>query len=356
MHATLIDQPPVGATAVYSSVPRTVVDPAEILESLPAAVVVVDEKGIVAMANATADAWLGPDLVGRRWQEAIDESCAIAPSQTVRLRTGRVVEVTTRPQSDGRGQIVLFVDVTSGRMAEALARRRERLAHLGQMVSGIAHQLRTPLATVRLQLAALAREGDERTLRRLESLRQGHERIERMVEDLLVFARGGDLPMERIDVDAFVDAFLTSTAPRCGRAGVRLTIERRCAGAVIEANAPALAGILDNLVDNALQALAGHRREEAGRIHVELERVVPGRDVESLVIRISDNGPGIDPGVRERLFEPFQTGRPQGTGLGLAVARLVAEAHGGSLDVDEVHDGASFVLRLPLVAAGRHGG
>jgi len=337
---------------------RTPVDTAAVLADLPAAVVVVDRRGTVAMVNAAAETLLGPGIVGRSWREVVEGALESSAPPTVRLRSGRLVEVTTQPQADGLGQIVLLVDVTPSRLAEAFDRRHERLADLGRMLSGIAHQLRTPLATAGLQIAALERDhrsGDAVVVRRIASLRQSHRRLERTVEDLLAFARGGALPMSRLEVDPWIDDFLQSTAPRCAASGVRLSVDRRCHGAVVESNAAALAGVLDNLVDNALQAFAGRAgREGPARILLTVERLGLGRSIEAIGLCLADNGPGIDPAIHPHLFEPFRSGRTGGTGLGLTVARLVVEAHQGTIEAASAPGGgAVFSIRLPVLPAGR---
>ena len=343
--------PPVATGASDPFRPST--DPAAILASLPAAVVVVDRHGTVDTVNEAARRLLGEGIVGRPWREVVEGALESSAPHTVRLRSGRLVEVTTQPQADGLGQIVLLVDVTPSRLAEAFDRRHERLADLGRMLAGIAHQLRTPLTTARLQISALERDcpADQVVSRRIEALQRSHDRLERTIEDMLVFVRGDVLPLARLELDTFIDEFLQSVAPRCGAAGVRISIDRRCHGALVEANAAALGGVLDNLVDNALQALARGPNEEVPRIHLRIERLDAGHDVELVGIRVSDNGPGIEPALRARLFEPFRTGRPDGTGLGLAVARLVVEAHGGTIEAGSPSQGARFTIRLPVAPA-----
>ncbi len=331
-------------------------DTSAVLARLPAAVVLVDPCGTVAMANEAARTLLGPDIVGRPWREVVEAALDRGDPHTVRLRSGRLVEVTTRPQADGRGQIVLLVDVTPSRLAEAFDRRHERLADLGRMIAGIAHQLRTPLATARLQIAALRRDrsSDGSTIaKRIKALQRSHDRLERTIDDMLRFARGDALPTVRLELDAFIDDFLRAAAPRCGASGVRITVERRCRDALVEANAAALAGVLDNLVDNALQAFSRCPTRPVPRIHIAIERLDAGRAVELVGIRISDNGPGIDPSVRPHVFEPFWTGRPDGTGLGLAVARLIVESHGGTIELESPPRGAAFFCRVDPSCGGR---
>jgi two-component system sensor histidine kinase FlrB len=217
--------------------------------------------------------------------------------------------------------------------------RQERLATLGEMAARLAHDVRTPLAAALLYASRLGLEGisesDRRDIAQRVVARLKH--LEGLVADMLAFARGGGGILARCDVSALLESAAQSLASRLdGRA--RLTIRTRAPGAAVFGNAEALVGAVVNLANNALDAAAG-----AETPLVEIEASAAGGQV---LIRVTDNGPGVPAEQRARIFEPFYTTRPGGTGLGLAVVRAVALAHGGAVAVEDSPGGARFVLSL----------
>lgn len=221
------------------------------------------------------------------------------------------------------------------------AERNKRLAAMGEMAAQLAHQLRTPLAAALLyagnlenpELAADSRVSIARkTVDRLKHL-------ERLIQDMLLFARGEVLGRETFRVADL----LTELANTCEPLAARRQVDFRIAGvsseAMITGNRKALAGALTNLVNNAIQAVA------AGGV-VTLAATC-GAD--RAILSVSDNGRGMTADVVARLFEPFFTTRSDGTGLGLAIARGVARAHGGGIDVrSQPGVGTEFIITLPL--------
>jgi two-component system sensor histidine kinase FlrB len=225
--------------------------------------------------------------------------------------------------------------------------RHQRLAALGEMAATLAHQIRTPLSAA-LLYASNATNPALAPVRRDELLNHAIDclhNLEQLVSDMLGFARGAtasDAPVALGDISLAV----SNAAQALVRPGQQLSVAESPQSAVVCGNREALIGAVLNLVSNALQAGG---TSAAVRVDSRLD----GRTAE---IRVSDNGPGVSPALRQRIFEPFFTSRADGTGLGLAVVKSVAEAHGGEIRVDsadrqdaEFH-GACFVLRLPLAA------
>jgi two-component system sensor histidine kinase FlrB len=225
--------------------------------------------------------------------------------------------------------------------------RHQRLAALGEMAATLAHQIRTPLSAALLYAsnatnpALAAARRDELLGRAIGALHN----LEQLVSDMLGFARGAtasNAPVALADIGLAV----SDAAQALVRPGQQLNVTASTAGAMVCGNREALIGAVLNLVSNALQA--GGKSAT-----VAVSSRVDGRMAE---IRVIDNGPGVAPDLRRRIFEPFFTSRADGTGLGLAVVKSVAEAHGGEIRVDsaDIHDpayhGACFVLRLPLAA------
>ncbi|RMG17322.1 MAG: sensor histidine kinase [Deltaproteobacteria bacterium] len=233
---------------------------------------------------------------------------------------------------------------------EARASQAERLAEVGAFASAVAHEVRNPLGVIAARLRLLEHQGvDAQTL---ATLREQVERAERFVLDLLRYGRPGTLEPREIDLHALVTVAFTTA--RDGLQGIAPKVDLETEGLEalprVEADQTQLLGALVALFENALLALREH---PAPRLRVEAE-TSDGR----IVLRVSDNGPGVPPALVPRLFQPFVTGRKRdtaraGTGLGLAIARGVAERHGGSLRLVAARDlaglgGATFVLSLPL--------
>lgn len=226
---------------------------------------------------------------------------------------------------------------------ESLQRRR-RLAAMGEMAARLAHQLRTPLATALLYAAQLgepALPAAERS--RFAGKTVGRLRhLERLIDDMLQFVRGVNAGSEPVAAaDLLREAFQTME-PQAVARGLLMELCDGSAGCVLRADRRALVGALLSLLENAVQACA-----RGGRI-----RLAATAANAELAFCVSDTGAGIGPEVQARLFEPFFTTRSGGNGLGLAIVRAVAEAHGGGIAVRSAPgEGSEFVLRLPFAPA-----
>jgi two-component system sensor histidine kinase FlrB len=158
---------------------------------------------------------------------------------------------------------------------------------------------------------------------------------------MLAFARGSGVRLSRCDVGALLEGTAQSLASRLGPRA-RLTIRTLAPGLAVLGNAEALVGALVNLANNALDA-AG---DADARVEIEAS-AAEGH----AVIRVRDNGPGVPAEFRAKVFEPFFTTRSSGTGLGHAVVKSVALAHGGSVRIEDSAAGACFALELPALGA-----
>lgn len=237
-----------------------------------------------------------------------------------------------------RGTLVLFADVTDFSRREAENRLGESLAQLGELSAGVAHELRNSLATLGgwLELAA-RRDLPEPARRELAEARRETGALARVVDDFLAFARPGSRALERVDVSEIVARAVDDPV----LAGAAIRFAPPAHAMEVSGDAQLLARALRNLLLNAVQAA----RQTAGApIEVQIAR--SGDHVE---ISIADRGPGIPPELLPRLFHPFVSGRPDGAGLGLALARRIAILHGGTLTLaNRAQGGAEATLRLPV--------
>lgn len=227
--------------------------------------------------------------------------------------------------------------------------RRERLAALGSMAAGLAHEIRNPLAGIQLYASLLERDlSDRPAARRLaERISRGVQSLERLVTDILAFAGPESLHVSEIALGRVLREAREHLQGVLVQRGVEWTWPAEAERVRLCADAAQLRLALVNLVRNAAEVSpAGGRVELAARVSEE-----GGRRWCHLAVR--DRGPGIDPALLERIFNPFFTTREDGTGLGLAIVHRVAEAHGGCVRArNRRGGGAEFVVSIPVDGVG----
>ena len=239
-------------------------------------------------------------------------------------------------QAELRASATLVVD------SQRRALQSEKLAEIGQLAAGVAHEVRNPLGVIRSSAAMLLEDlppGSD-AARAGSFICEEVDRLNAVVRGLLDYARPLAPRRERLRLEGLLAAVRPLVEETLRRRAVSLT-----AGAAeveIAGDPDLLAQLLLTLIENAAQAVA-----EGGRIEVSLQR----RDG-AIELRVADDGPGVDPAVAGQIFEPFFTTRAEGTGLGLALAARVAQAHGGDLSLRPGEGlgphgrGACFVLRI----------
>lgn len=315
---------------------------AALLEALPGGVVMLDGAGVVRELNTTATDYLGTPLQDTAWNQVRARAFAprAADNGDVALRDGRTLSLAQRLLDPGPGRVLLFTDVTEHRKVQELLARHRRLAAMGEMAAALAHQLRTPLSAALLYTSSAARPelpADRRGALLDKATRCLHD-LEQLIADMLQFARGASAADSRVEIGELLEGLRTALQPML-RQGQSLHCEPPAESLAVAGNREALTGALLNLANNALQH-AG----PAARVEISVAR--KGLDVE---LRVRDNGPGVPAAHRDRIFDPFFTSRPDGTGLGLAVVRSVARAHKGDALLEaDAGPGACFLLRLPL--------
>jgi len=313
---------------------------AALLDSLPAGVLLIDSTGHVAACNREARQLLGPALLGETWDSVVKTHLAASEDATeLVLVDGRRLSVATRPMSSTSGQVVMLSDVSETRALQHLLSRRSRLAELGEMLARLAHQLGTPLATSALYAHELSRASDDpqRSRELARRIEKSIARLRSQVRDMQVFTSTAVVAGTVTRIDDLVAVFRELVRPAYDAAGALLQITSLADKSCVRVNAPAVASVFANLAENALQA-----RPQGLRLDVTIE--VHG---DAVTFTFADNGPGLAPQVAEQMFEAFFTTREQGTGLGLAVAQSVVEAHGGCIRHDAQASGCRIVVELP---------
>ena len=230
---------------------------------------------------------------------------------------------------------------------ESARRREEHLAFSGMLANGIVHDFRNPMSSLRLDAQMLEKEagrGAEASAERLAKLagRMRHtlDRMDKVFQEFLLLSRPGEAARERLDLGACAKECVEMLAPRLEAAGVAAEVRAPAEESVIWASGPAVKRALLNVLLNAVQHAGAN-----GKITVTIARA-------GLRIRleVGDTGPGIPKEERERVFEMFYSKRPQGTGLGLFLARTAVEENGGTLVAVEP-DGAGARLRMEFPPA-----
>ena len=225
--------------------------------------------------------------------------------------------------------------------AEQELRRADRLSALGELAASMAHEVRTPLASIRgaVEILGDAVPTDDPRRQFVDVLVNETDRLDRYVGTVLEFARPPRPDRTPCDANEIVTSTATLVAKQAKHEGVRLQIA--CDERVVKDlyDAGLLRHALMNLVLNAIQAMP-----RGGVLTLKTTAVAEG----GVVIDVADTGPGISEEIKDRLFAPFATLRPGGTGLGLSIARRIAEQHGGSLTYEStVGQGTVFHMLLP---------
>lgn len=315
-----------------------------LLDALPAGVVLLDAAAVVAAVNPAAMAIFGTDMIGQHWGDVA--RAHLEPTLTVGewlIGDGRVSIAESALPSAG-GKILLIHDVTAAHRMKTELERNQRLAAMGEMAASLAHQLRTPLAAALLYTSNLGQPGvaDEARARFSEKATGQLRRLERLIQDVLLFARGESIGRDVIEAGDLLAEAAQTVEPLMREHGLEFAVVDDCEGAIIVGSRKALFGALVNLLENAMQATpAGGKICLTGKRRGDL-----------IAIGVSDSGPGISRETQARIFEPFFTTKGQGTGLGLAIALGVARAHGGAIELfSESGAGAEFVMTLPVGSA-----
>ena len=311
-----------------------------LLETLPAAVIVLDGEASVREFNPAAEQLLGPLAIGMPWSQIQQESVLLGGlgGQELKLKSGRLLTLTSSDLEQAPGRILVMLDVTETRRLQERLNRRERLTAMGEMSAQLAHQMRTPLSTALLYTSHLATEQLDPAKRRqfTAKLRNRLQHMERQIQDILMFARGGEAGDKVVALGELLKAFSAAADQTLQETGTRLWLNdlSRNAARMI-GREDALLGLFNNLLENAIQ-------HGASRVVISL------RLESEIEIDFEDNGSGVPEALRQRVFDPFFTTRSSGTGLGLAVVQNLVLSHGGEIHLLEGEaGGARFHIRFP---------
>ncbi len=326
---------------------------ATILEALPVGVLAVDPDLRVLAANAAADAIVagGPRLVGQRLPAPLADALPRPDETGVAALTLGGVErvlslVRSRPVKVDDGDrapldILVVEDRTALTRLESQLAARERLATIGELAAAIAHEIRNPLAAISGSLELLlSGDADASAAGPLTDIvLREVSRLDRLVDEFLQFARPAPIERARVDLVGLARD-VCAVALADGRFGSHPLSISAPDALEAEVDAERVRQVLWNLLRNALEA-----SPDGAPVEIRIARPAGGSGV---LLEIRDHGPGIEPGMRAHLFEPFRTSKPNGTGLGLAVVSRIVEGHGGAVELGDAAGGGTLArVSLP---------
>jgi signal transduction histidine kinase len=277
-------------------------------------------------------------FVGLYLFRSIARPVAALASAATRIGEGDLDARVTIERDDELGRLGQrfneMARATKEHQAEAV--RTERLAGLGRMAAGIAHELNNPVGVIMGYAKLLLRRDGTPEREMLVAIEEEAERCQQVIAGLLELTRGSVLQVSPVALRALVDDVVARFRVAGAPAGVKVDVDGE---AQVLADEPRLRHVLTNLVGNALEAAGAE-----GRVSI----VIRGAEGGGAAMTVSDSGAGVREEDRSQIFEPFFTRKANGTGLGLSIARAIARAHGGDVDlVATAGVGATFRLTLP---------
>lgn len=334
-----------------------------LVETLPLGLVATDSEGRIQLVNEAATGIIGLDgrtLLGRRPVEILPEVLVqaleaggqrpdIVESREVSLEDGsglrRNLFLTRAGIADDEGNlsghVLLLQDVSKLRSLEDQLRRSERLAALGKMAAGVAHELRNPLSSIKGLAIVLKGRTDAGGRQTADVLVQEVERLNRSIGELLDYARPEKLQLQEIGVHQLLEKAVTLVGVDAEAQGIRILTGLGAVNQIVLADGDRMNQVLLNLMINSIQAMNG-----GGILHISTSN-----DNGWLLIDIVDDGEGIAPENLGKIFDPYFTTKSDGTGLGLALSAKIIEEHQGTISVDS-SPGRGTTVQLGLRTVG----
>jgi signal transduction histidine kinase len=254
------------------------------------------------------------------------------------------------------GAVMFFKDLTQVEQQEERERLRDRLASLGEMAAGIAHELKNPLAGIEVMAGLLRRQvsdsADAQSL--LADIISEAKLANAIVVEMLEFVRPIRLQVERTDLTGVLHQAVTLAESKVSRGNVLVQLDMSPGLPMIDGDQHQLCQVFTNLLTNAFEALDG-----SGRIAIKVVTEAlepdpafasdPHAPTPAVIVDVSDDGPGVPAELSDRIFDPFFTTKPQGSGLGLPIVRKIVDAHDGRIDLTSTPGGGTrFRVTLPV--------
>ncbi|MHB1135960.1 MAG: two-component system sensor histidine kinase NtrB [Coriobacteriia bacterium] len=341
-----------------------------ILQSITSGVITVGPDGSVTTVNTAAERALGmseADMVPRRLGILFSDDGGLEAAMLQVLRSvgqRRVDDMTLRTTSgktlharvsiarmrddDGRvlGAVVSIEDISEVKALTDQLIRADRLAAMGELTAGVAHEVRNPLGIIKASVQLVEESGSDpvRTAEVMRVIRHEIDRLDRVIKALLDFGRPSAPTLRTTNVRSVLDDVVLFTSRFASQARVEIETTYDDDGLTVFADTDQLKQVFVNLVSNAVQAM-----EETGgaiRLHAWGDR-------EYVYVSVADTGPGMGPETVEKVFDPFFSTRDAGTGLGLTIVHRIIDQHGGRIEIASTPDrGTTFTVVLPAEGTG----
>ena len=327
-----------------------------LLKTIPLGIDIVDEEGNILYLNEKMEAFFGPCALGKKCYLLYKDDkkqCLNCPLKS-EIQFGQTKEIEVDAVMGARIFLIthtgmfyqgkkavleMFEDITDYKKTQEKLALSERLAGIGRMAGAIAHEFRNQLGVIRNSAYFLKMKldnKDEKVKRHLEILDEQVVETEAIIGNILTFSKTKHPEFQRINLK---DLILKSASKLKIPEGIKLSLDEITDDFMVKADPLQMGGIFVNLILNAIQAM-----EEKGSLLIKVEKIN-----NYVTIIFTDTGAGIKAEDQKKLFEPFFSTKARGIGLGLATAKLIIEAHHGSIAIESDYGkGASVIIKLPL--------
>jgi two-component system sensor histidine kinase HydH len=315
-----------------------------VIESMPAGLVSLDETGRVVSINSVAEQLLGgthekiKDLLLQQNETVSEQDIICHGNDGEDIPVKLSVSPLLNHQGESSGQVLILQDMREIRKIEQQLELSRRLASLGRMAAGIAHEIRNPLSTLRGFAQYFGKEAGAGTdaEKYADLMVSEVDRLNESISTLLQFARAPEPQLSRVDVGKLFAKLNTLLIADCEAAGI-LLMQQIAPGIILFADSDLLLQVLLNIIQNSI------RMTDAGG-EIQMKAYIR---TDSVILEVRDSGQGMNKEVQEKIFDPFFTTRKDGTGLGLAISHQIVEQHRGRIEV-ESNVGQGTIMRVIL--------
>ncbi len=330
-----------------------------IIESVDSGILTIDLNGNIKSFNKGAEkitGFLRSEIINKKLSDVFPVLSSVLNKENQwkqgrrfeAVGSGKILGCSVTPLVDSNrkkiGNTLIFQDLTVIKEMERKIERNKRLAFVGEMAAGLAHEIRNPLASISGPIQMLSKDLrlDETDRKLMQIILRGKDRLDGFVKDFLLLARPKPSERRDINVEVIIDDLLESLrfSPEW-REDIEVT-KNLCNQTSIYGNKAEIRQVIWNMISNAVQAM-----REGGKLKIETSEVFNDTK-EYLEIRISDNGCGIEEKNQDKVFEPFYTTKKNGTGLGLAIVNRIVESHMGKIRIkSKPGKGTDCIVLLP---------
>ena len=318
---------------------------ATLLEMLPGGVIVLDNAGIVVQNNAAAISILeATDLVGLQWSTVLANNCmpTITDGLEIALQNGKLVSIASNILPAQQGQIILINDLTKTRELQATLNQQKKLSAMGEMLSSLAHQIKTPLASAILYIAHVCNQNIDHSRRQTYASRVKERllHLDELLQSMLTYVKGATPATAVINVNQLLQTLSAQMQDSMQAQQMQLICVNLVAGKSFLGNQSAVVSALINLINNSVQA------SQPGA-HICL--IAKPYSATELELIVADKGVGIAATDLPKVRQAFFTTKSTGTGLGLSVVEIVAESCHGEVWIESTPGkGTKVGIRVPL--------